>query len=80
MLALAPISWISGVVLLIKATEMGARRVFLPNPTPRSVLFALQKYKVSPRLRVAQRIVKLAVCGRTAEIPHRVHWLTSRCC
>ncbi|KAK3922610.1 Luciferin 4-monooxygenase [Frankliniella fusca] len=45
-LMLSPISWISGVLLLIKATELGSRRVSMPNPTPRTVVSSLQKYKV----------------------------------
>ncbi|XP_026273641.1 luciferin 4-monooxygenase-like isoform X2 [Frankliniella occidentalis] len=45
-LVLAPISWISGVLLLLKCTETGSRRVSIPKPTPRTVISALQKYKV----------------------------------
>ncbi|XP_034250853.1 luciferin 4-monooxygenase-like [Thrips palmi] len=46
-LVLAPISWISGVVLLLKATQVGARRVSMANPVPKTVLSCLQTYKVN---------------------------------
>ena len=47
MLVLAPLSWISGVMLLLKVTEVGYRRVSMPDPTPRQLLSSVQKYKVS---------------------------------
>ncbi|KAJ1529788.1 hypothetical protein ONE63_006534 [Megalurothrips usitatus] len=46
-LMLAPISWISGVLLLLAATQNGFRRVTIVNPTPRTVLSSVQKYKIN---------------------------------